>query len=183
MMLVLRIQSHRELSDTLASSFGFDVLACDGNGLPFTIDGARTVQAVAGDQEGGTYALCETSAMRSALVYVGADRRAGVLGRDLEEGLGLIVSLPRWRAIVRRAGGPSLECVQRAARNIQDEIEEAEADLVGRQARVFALLGLPRPRQPVFRLHRRLLEGQRWLVVRGKGGQAYAPLLPGTVPE
>jgi hypothetical protein len=163
-----RIRTHNELREILAGSFRFDVRSNDPAAFDFVVDRARAVHPIAQDGDGGTFVTCELRPRQLELLYVSPAGQAGGIARDLEEGLQLIVALPSWREIVMSSGG-DVEEMHRLAQKAQRAIEEREAHVLGHQARVVALLGLKKLRDPVALLHRRVLEGERFLV-RSKAG-------------
>jgi hypothetical protein len=169
------LRRRQELADLAAFPFDFD-LERARHGEAVRLASGTALQAMAGDDTGGTYFLCADG----EVLYASSEGEAGLIGDSLDEALELLIGLPGWRdytALDLRADAAELTAV--IAQN-EDDIRGSYApELNGDRNRLLTGLGLRRLPQLelIQRLHQSLLRTEPdFLLLNADEGCAYTLL-------
>lgn len=147
---LIKLLQHEDISDALAEMCDLERQDDPREPLWFTVDGSREITILARDGSGGVFIKVGSS---PRILYASSEGEAGVVGRDVDEFLALVVTCPYWRDLLHVSGGGSLEEMRRAYpvmeaywRDEQDDNDEMREDLT-------AALGLMPPDDLVGLLH------------------------------
>ncbi|MET8827969.1 hypothetical protein ABZX40_18695 [Streptomyces sp. NPDC004610] len=89
------LRQHPRLAGLAAFPFAFDLdRAAQDPGGPVRLASGAPLEAIAGDDSGGTYFRCADG----SVLYASADGTAGVIGSSVSEALEVVVGLPGWAA-------------------------------------------------------------------------------------
>ncbi|WP_345709284.1 hypothetical protein [Kitasatospora paranensis] len=169
------LRRHRELADLAAFPFDFDLDRAE-HGEAVRLASGASLQAVAGDDTGGTYFLCQSG----EVLYASSEGEAGLLGESVDEALEVLIGLPGWRDCTgldlrTDAAGPTA-----AAARAEDDIRGSYAPQLDADRRtLLAGLGLRRHPHPdlIRRLHRSLRRTEPdFVLLNADEGCAYALL-------
>ncbi|MFE2021450.1 tetratricopeptide repeat protein [Streptomyces sp. NPDC059499] len=169
------LRQHSELADLAAFPFGFDLDRAE-HVEAVRLASGTALQAVAGDDTGGTYFLCSNG----EVLYAGSDGEAGLVGDSVDEALEVLIGLPGWRDYTDldlQAGTAELTAV--IARTEETIRNSYAPQLDHDRSRLLAGLGLSRLPQLelVRRLHQSLLRTEPdFMLLNADEGCAYTLL-------
>lgn len=174
------LRQHSELADLAASPFDFDLDRAEHIEAVRLASGTA-LQAVAGDDTGGTYFLCSNG----EVLYAGSDGEAGLVGDSMDEALEVLIGLPGWRDYTDLdLQADTAELTAEIARTEQTIRHSYAPQLDRDRSRLLARLGLSRLPQLelVRRLHQSLLRTEPdFMLLNADEGCAYALL--GRIPR
>ncbi|MFJ4918574.1 hypothetical protein [Streptomyces sp. NPDC088725] len=177
-LALLRQQPH--LAELAARSFHFDLRRTEHH-EPVRLASGAPLEAVAGDDTGGTYFVCGGG----AVLYASSEGKAGLIGDSVTEALEVIVGLPGWsgRDCFRPLGDEDglASAASPEAANAHAYLSETAAP----RAELLAGLGLPArsPAELVARLRTALLRTDLGhLLLNAREGLAYSHLNGPTRP-
>lgn len=168
---LLREQPH--LAELAAFPFNFDLARAD-HGEAVRLASGGPLDAVAGDDTGGTYFVCGDG----SVLYADSEGSAGIIGNSVDEALEVLVGLPGWHDYLGLAPADGEEKIRAAVAETEEEIREYHG-IDDERAELRAGLGLPE-RSPVELtglLHAALLRTEPdFLLLNAEEGGAHALL-------
>ncbi|MFL5084348.1 MAG: hypothetical protein ACJ8FP_05980 [Xanthobacteraceae bacterium] len=160
------LAANTEVREQLGATCDFDVGGA-GRQIGFTVEGADEVAVVARDGGGGVFAVVAPS---PRVLFVSAEGQAGIVARDLDALVTLVVLCPYWRDVLKFSGGGRLEEMRRAAPLLENVWLDEEEDFADSREFLTAELGLSEPDDLVGTLHR--MVSQSHVAVRAADGTA-----------
>jgi hypothetical protein len=164
------LAANTEVREQLRATCDFDLQGA-GTEIGYTVEGATEVAVVARDGAGGVFGVM---APVSRVLFVSAEGQAGIVARDLDALVTLIVLCPYWRDVLKFSGGGRLEEMRRAAPVLETAWLDEEDDFAESREFLTAELHLSEPHDLVGTLHR--MVSQSDVVVRAADGTAAASL-------
>ncbi|TJZ58690.1 hypothetical protein FCH28_00440 [Streptomyces piniterrae] len=149
------LREQPRLAEPAAFTFDFDLRRAE-HGEEVRLASGATLEAIAGDDTGGTFFLCGGG----GVLYASSDGQAGLLGDSVTEALEVIVGLPGWQDYVHLAPEDGEERLLAEIAEVEDAIRASYGpDLDAQRAELRAGLGLPErsPVELIARLHGALL--------------------------
>ncbi|TGB08286.1 hypothetical protein [Streptomyces sp. MZ04] len=143
------------LAELAAFPFAFDLSRTD-HVEEVRLASGGPLEAIAGDDSGGTYFVCADG----SVLYADSEGSAGVIGDSVDEALEILVGLPGWQDYVRLSpDDDEARILAEIADTEGDFREDCVPDLDAHRAELRAALGFPErsPVQLVARLHAALL--------------------------
>lgn len=181
-MLDTIINSPR-LSERLAAVWDFDVMAADDD-AGFRGEPVHSLQVVAHDAAGGTFALCgDEAGENQPVLFVGSEGKAGLIAPTLESALKIRIALPYWMDCLKFSGGGDLEQMRRTLPHLDRETREDEPNIDEYREALLTGLSLTRLDDPVAALHGYVAGHQHDLSVFGDGGSEFDGLFGPFVVE
>jgi len=119
--------------------------------LWITVDGSRDFTIIARDGSGGAFFTVGNS---PRVIYADAEGGTGVVGRDIDEFVTLIVTCPFWRDLLSSSGGGRLEEMRRAYPVMDAYWCDCEDDNEAMREHLTAAIGITPPDDVVDALHR-----------------------------
>ncbi|MER5661962.1 hypothetical protein [Streptomyces mirabilis] len=168
---LLREQPH--LAELAAFPFNFDLARAD-HGEAVRLASGGPLDAVAGDDTGGTYFVCGDG----SVLYADSEGSAGIIGNSVDEALEVLVGLPGWHDYLGLAPADGEEKIRAAVAETEEEIREYHG-IDDERAELRAGLGLPErsPVELIGLLHAALLRTEPdFLLLNAEEGGAHALL-------
>jgi hypothetical protein len=169
------LRQDRRLAALAAFPFGFDLdRAAQGHVEPVRTASGDPLEAVAGDDSGGTYFACADGSM----LYASSEGTAGLIGSSVDEALEILIGLPGWRDCVDLSPRDGEERILGRVAEIEDGIR-ASHGIDDERAELRAALGLPErsPVELVGLLHAALMRTEPDFVLIGDDEQGAYGLL------
>lgn len=148
--LLEQLQRDDELRDVLDWPFDFNLNVATDAGDWFEVRPVAESQIIAQDGTGGVFLLYGP---KELLIHVTSEGQAGVLARDLEEGLRLMVAHPNWRDLLKFSGGGRLEEMRRVDPYMKRELYEDHPAIDEQQRTIKQKLGLDDAVDAIASLH------------------------------
>ncbi|MFF4460749.1 hypothetical protein ACFY13_14450 [Streptomyces mirabilis] len=165
---LLREQPH--LAELAAFPFNFDLTRAD-HGEAVRLASGGPLEAVAGDDTGGTYFVCGDGSM----LYADSEGSAGIIGNSVDEALEVLVGLPGWHDYLGLAPADGEEKIRAAVAETEEEIREYHG-IDDERTELRAGLGLPErsPVELIGLLHAALLRTEPdFLLLNAEEGGAH----------
>jgi hypothetical protein len=169
------LRQHSELAELAAFPFDFDLDRAE-HGEAVRLASGTALQAVAGDDTGGTYFQCSNG----EVLYASSEGEAGLVGDSVDEALEVLIGLPGWRDYTDLDLQADAAELTAAIARTEDDIRRSYASQLDvDRSRLLAGLGL---RQlPQLELIRRLHQSLRrtepdYVLLNADEGCAYALL-------
>ncbi|MFJ8900373.1 hypothetical protein [Streptomyces sp. NPDC102370] len=113
-------QDHR-LAELVAHPFDVDLdRAAHGRVEEVRLASGGPLDAVAGDDTGGTYFVCADG----SVLYAESEGTAGIIGSSADEALELVIGLPGWRDYIHLSPDDGEEKILARVTETEDEIRE-----------------------------------------------------------
>lgn len=168
---LLREQSH--LAELAAFPFNFDLARAD-HVEDVRLASGGPLEAVAGDDTGGTYFVCEDG----SVLYADSEGSAGIIGNSVDEALEVLVGLPGWHDHLGLAPADGEEKIRAAVAETEEGIREYHG-IDDERTELRAGLGLPdrSPVELIGLLHAALLRTEPdFLLLNAEEGGAHGLL-------
>ncbi|MFG2856644.1 hypothetical protein ACGFZ9_39320 [Streptomyces mirabilis] len=165
---LLREQPH--LAELAAFPFNFDLTRAD-HGEAVRLASGGPLEAVAGDDTGGTYFVCGDG----SVLYADSEGSAGIIGNSVDEALEVLVGLPGWHDHLGLAPADGEEKIRAAVAETEEEIREYHG-IDDERTELRAGLGLPErsPVELIGLLHAALLRTEPdFLLLNAEEGGAH----------
>ncbi|MFF4729474.1 hypothetical protein ACFY3M_29800 [Streptomyces mirabilis] len=165
---LLREQPH--LAELAAFPFNFDLARAD-HGEAVRLASGGPLEAVAGDDTGGTYFVCGDG----SVLYADSEGSAGIFGNSVDEALEVLVGLPGWHDCLGLAPADGEEKIRAAVAETEEEIREYHG-IDDERTELRAGLGLPErsPVELIGLLHAALLRTEPdFLLLNAEEGGAH----------
>ncbi|MFJ9047391.1 hypothetical protein [Streptomyces sp. NPDC102347] len=173
-------QDHR-LAELVAHPFDVDLdRAAHGRVEEVRLASGGPLDAVAGDDTGGTYFVCADG----SVLYAESEGTAGIIGSSADEALELVIGLPGWRDYIHLSPDDGEEKILARVTETEDEIREYYG-IDEERAELRAALGFPErsPVELVGRLRAALLRTEPdFVLLNADEGCAYDRLGPAGPP-
>ncbi|MFC9887294.1 hypothetical protein [Streptomyces pilosus] len=175
------LRQDRRLADPASLPFDFDVdRAAHGHVEEVRLASGGRLEAVAGDDTGGTYFVCADG----SVLYADSEGAAGIIGSSVDEALELVIGLPGWRGYTHLSPDDGEERILACVAETEDEIRECYG-IDEERAELRAALGFPErsPFELVGRLRAALLRTEPdFVLIDADEGCAYDRLGPAGPP-
>ncbi|WP_045305373.1 hypothetical protein [Saccharothrix sp. ST-888] len=164
-----------DLAELAAYPFNVDI-ARDEHGEAVRLASGTALEAVAGDDTGGTFFLCEGG----EVLYAGSEGEAGLIADSVDEALEVLIGLPGWHDYTGLDPHADDNTLAAAAAETEDDLREYYGpDLDADRSALLTALGLRElpQAQLIRRLHRALLRTEPdFLLLNAEEGCAYTLL-------
>jgi hypothetical protein len=167
------IARDNELRSALDYAFDFCVFASRKPHSWFRVRAAEEFVPVAEDASGGLFLVGQSSAR---VLLVTSEGEAGVIARNIDELLELMVSHPCWRDLLKFSGGGQLEEMKRAAPYLQREFAEEDPTLEEHRQLVKRRLKVSSSESAIQRLHANVAQSSPDVIVEATDGALFAGL-------
>lgn len=138
------LRQDRRLAELAAFPFDFDLdRAARGHVEEVRLASGGPLEAVAGDDTGGTYFVCADG----SVLYADSEGTAGIIGSSVDEALELVIGLPGWRDYTHLSPDDGEEKILACVAETEDGIREYYG-IDEERAGLRAALGFPE-RSPV----------------------------------
>lgn len=175
------LQRDRRLAELAAFPFDFDLeRAAHGHVEEVRLASGGPLEAVAGDDTGGTYFVCADG----SVLYADSEGSAGTIGSGVDAALELVIGLPGWRDCTHLSPDDDEEKILAHVAETEDEIREYHA-IDEARAELRAALGFPErsPVELVGMLHTELLRTEPgFVLLNAAEGCAYKRMGPAGPP-
>ncbi|WOX21446.1 hypothetical protein [Streptomyces solicathayae] len=154
------LRERPRLAELAAFPFNFDLARADHGEEVVLVSGA-SLEPIAGDDTGGTYFLCDGT----AVLYASSEGEAGLLGESVTDALEILIGLPGWWDVLH----PDADAREAVQLPYAPELDTMRAELR-------AGLGLPErsPEELLARLHGTLLRTEPgYVLLNAEEGLAY----------
>jgi hypothetical protein len=115
-----------------------------------TIDGVERIRCIGREGAGGVFVQLPDR----RILYVSSEGGAGVIAKDFNAFIQLIVAHPYWQDLLKFSGGGKLDEMRRAAPALEAMTSDEEEDLDEARAFVKSELALNEPVDAIAALHR-----------------------------
>ncbi|OIK06384.1 hypothetical protein [Streptomyces monashensis] len=175
------LRQDRRLAELAAFPFDFDLdRAAHGHVEEVRLASGGPLEAIAGDDTGGTYFVCADG----SVLYADSEGAAGIIGSSVDETLELVIGLPGWRGYTRLSPDEGEEKILACVAETEDEIREYYG-IDEERAELRAALGFPTrsPVELVGRLRAALLRTEpEFVLLNADEGSAYDRIGPAGAP-
>ncbi len=159
-----------ELRRVLERDFEFCPLQAANQSQLFRLAQNQSFELVGNDKSGGQFALCKGESAERPLLYVSSEGQAGILGRNLGEGISVIIDIPFWQDCLKFSGGGNLEEMRKAFALSTHDNQGRMQPLKSSAQTIRLRLALPALDDPVLCLHSALTQlTPRFTVFAGDG--------------
>ncbi|MEU6236383.1 hypothetical protein [Kitasatospora sp. NPDC047058] len=169
------LRQDSELAELAAFPFDFDLDRSE-HGEAVRLASGPALQAVAGDDTGGTFFLCPNG----EVLHASSEGEAGLVGDSVDEALEVLIGLPGWRDYIDLGLQPDSAGMTAAVARTEADIRSSYAPKLDvDRSRLLAGLGLRRLPQAelIRRLHRSLRRTEPdFVLLNADEGCAYALL-------
>jgi hypothetical protein len=114
--------------------------------LWFTVEGSRDITVIARDGSGGVFATVASSPW---VFHASSEGQAGVIAKNVDEFVTLVVACPYWRDLLHFAGGGSLQEMRRAQPVLEASWLDDSDDNEAMREHLIAAIGITPPDDPV----------------------------------
>ena len=143
-----------ELRESLAWPYDFELVEPCVDLSQFQITSDVPLVVLAQDGTGGLFALCGTDDLENApVVHITSEGQAGLISKNFNQAVSLIVSLPYWRDLLKFSGGGKLKEMRRALTLSEDDLVEDQPEVLGLRKKIEKDLELVSFDDPVEYLH------------------------------
>lgn len=168
-----KLKRDRKIRDILAWPFDFDLSASARDADWFHVKPDAETTIVACDGTGGIFLLYSAD---QKLIHVTSEGQAGVIARDLEEGIRLMVTYPYWRDLLKFSGGGKLKEMRRVAPYLERELHEDESEIDKRRTTLRTKLSLKESDDAIASLHAAVSTLGKGIVVTAPDGTEFESL-------
>ncbi len=168
-----KLQRDREIRRILAWPFDFDLAVSSRDGGWFEVKPVAETKIIARDGTGGIFLLFRA---RQNLIHISSEGQAGVIARDLEEGIRLVVTYPYWRDLLKFSGGGKLKEMRRVVRYLERELHEQQHDIDNQRSIVKKRLSLDEADDAIKSLHTAVKVLGKHIIVAGPDGTKFDSL-------
>ncbi|MFI9323514.1 hypothetical protein ACIGXI_27555 [Kitasatospora aureofaciens] len=172
---LLLLRGRADLARLAAFPFDFDLDRAE-HGEAVRLASGAALEAVAGDDTGGTYFVCADG----SVLYASSEGEAGLIAGSVDEALEVLIGLPGWRDYTGLAPHADDTTLAAAVARTEEDIRGSYApELDADRRTLLAGLGLRHVPQPelIRRLHRALLRTEPdFLLLNADEGCAYTLL-------
>ena len=168
--LLKRIRGDLVVQDVLARLGDFEVLPAGAaweNPGWFSFGPGTQAEAIAAAGNGDWFFL---TVPRRHLLYVTVDAQAGVIARNLVEGVCLMIDVPHWHDLLKFSGGGVLEEMKRVAPFCEQSVRQLEPNVDQLRETVRRRLALSRCGDSIALLHSAVHELSGTLNVLARDG-------------
>ncbi|MGP4085308.1 hypothetical protein [Streptomyces sp. KR55] len=166
------LRQDARLAELATFPFNFDLARADHDHVePVRLASGGPLEAVAGDDTGGTYFVCADG----SVLYADSEGSAGIIGSSVDEALEILIGLPGWHDYMDLSPEDGEKTILGRIAEIEDEIRE-DYSIDAERAELRAALGLPErsPVELVGLLHAALLRTEPdFLLLNGEELCAY----------
>lgn len=153
MIAFSQITASEAISDDLFST-GFDVYRASHDYSWFELEPKIDCDILAGEGSGGSFLAYGAERIEwRPILHVTSEGAAGKAASNLDEWLGILVSLPFWEDILKFLGNGDLKEMRKTAVIMQHQYELKDADILEACDRLKAALPIPSLRDPVRTFH------------------------------
>ncbi|WP_239157575.1 hypothetical protein [Streptomyces sp. SID13726] len=175
------LRQDSRLAELADFPFGFSLARVEhGHAEPVRLASGGPLEAVAGDDTGGTYFRCADG----SVLYADSEGGAGIIGAGVDAALEVLIGLPGWRDCMLLSPDDGEEEILAHVAEVEDEMRE-DFDLDADRAELRAALGFPErsPVELVGMLHAALLRTEPdFLLLNAEEGRAYELIGPPPPP-
>jgi hypothetical protein len=172
---ILRTES--SLRPLLERNFDFSPRPAQAKSSLFHLADDASFELIGSDASGGEFVLCASGQLpRRPLLFVSSEGQAGVIGRNLEEGLSTIIAIPFWMDCLKFSGGGQLVEMRRVIPLSEAEMLEDSPRFDSSRQVLKTRLELQPLIDPVQTLHKAVTELSPLFPAYGSDGSQFRTL-------
>ena len=170
---LLQLQSDVEVRKLLAWPFDFELPTAPVKADWFQVMPKAETSVIAQDGTGGLFLLYGTE---QYLLHITSEGAAGVIARNLTEGIELMVAHPEWRDLLKFSAGGKLAAMKRAQSHFETELHEEEPDIDGCRSILKERLCLSESGDHIAALHRAVSDLGKGITIIAPDGTEFDSL-------
>jgi hypothetical protein len=147
------LRSSPEIKRLLERDYEFSPIQASNQSELFRLSQNQSFELIGKDKSGGEFALCKGEASERPLLYASSEGQAGIVGRNLAEGLATIIDIPFWQDCLKFSSDGNLQEMRKAFALSMEDGQDRMGLLKSDAATVRARLALPVLVDPVLSLH------------------------------
>lgn len=117
------IAGNDELAEAIAELSEVELRPGDTSAPMCSVQGVNDLDVFAQDGGGGQFAVSRSSGL---VFYFSSEGAAGVVGKDFETFITIVVAMPFWRDVLKYSKNGNLDEMRRAAEALEDDWAEDE---------------------------------------------------------
>ena len=154
MITLAQIKSHPEVVEALDWPFDFSLSRADQDSNWITLKPPFSFQVIAGEGTGGAFiAYGEGEPESLPILHATSEGQAGRVASNLNEWLGILISIPYWRDLLKFSGNGQIEEMRLTSTFMEKEYEEDYHDLPEARELILSQLAIPNIADPIQVLH------------------------------
>ncbi|UKS26613.1 hypothetical protein LOZ80_34720 [Paenibacillus sp. HWE-109] len=165
-----KIVSNTELINFLSEYYDFEIVEANSNTKDyfFEVDDKATI--IAQDASGGAFALYGYGDEEDLpVIFISSEGQAGKVGKNFEEFLGIMISCPYWRDLLKFSGNGQLTEMLKSQFFLEDEVLEDFPEIENVKNKVISLLSINELSKPVETLYESMVSEPYVLVLSLEG--------------
>ena len=168
-----KIVSNTELIGILSEYYDFEIVEANSNTNDyfFVVDDKATI--IAQNASGGVFALYGDGDEEDLpVIFISSEGQAGKVGKNIEEFLGIMITCPYWRDLLKFSGNGQLSEMLKSQPFLEDEILKDLPEIESVKNKVFSMLsmcGISKPVETLYEsmdskpyVHVSYLEGEKF---------------------
>ena len=171
--LLERLRQDSEVREILAWPLDFELSLSEYEFGWYVVKPPAAAETIARDGTGGVFLLYGSD---EYLIHITSEGQAGVIARDLAEGIALMVAYPFWRDLLKFSGGGQLKEMRRVVPFLEREMHEDFPEIDEQRALVRGKLSFTATGDPIELLHRAVVELGQGIVVAARDGTEFRSL-------
>jgi hypothetical protein len=171
--LLERLRQDREVSEILAWPLDFELSLSEYDFGWYVVKPRAEAETIARDGTGGVFLLYGSD---EYLIHITSEGQAGVIARDLAEGIALMVSYPYWRDLLKFSGGGQLNEMRRVVPFLEREMHEDYPEIDEHRTLLREKLSLGETGDAIHLLHRAVAKLGQGIVVVAPDGTEFESL-------
>ena len=149
-----QIMSHADVVEALDWPFDFSLTRADRDSDWIALKPPLPFEVIAGEGTGGVFIAYGEGVFESLpILHATSEGQAGRVASNLDEWLGILISIPYWRDLLKFSGGGKIEEMRLTKTFIEKEYEEDYPDLREAHDLILSKLHIPEIQDPIQVLH------------------------------
>lgn len=173
--ILQKIKQLPNVAYALELSFDFALNTTAQKSTSFRIKEHSDHITVANNAAGGELVIVKTED-KELVLYVSSEFEAGVIGQSLEELLGVLISCPYWKDLLKFSGNGKLETMLEAKHLLEKEIAEDNPEINKARKLIETKLKIKPLECPITTLYKNVAKYTEKITVLDKNGTMFDPL-------
>jgi hypothetical protein len=154
MITLAEIKHHPDVVEALDWPFDFSLSRAENDADWITLKPPFTFHVIAGEGAGGAFiAYGEGETESLPILHATSEGQAGKVASNLTEWLGILISIPFWKGLLKFSGNGQIDEMRLTATFMEREYEEDYPDLPKARETILAKLPIPQIIDPIQTLH------------------------------
>ena len=154
MITLQEIESYADVVEALDWPFDFSLPRAKEDTAWIKLKPSFPFTVIAGEGTGGVFiAYGEGKAEMLPILHATSEGQAGRIASNLDEWLGILISIPYWRDLLKFSGNSQLEEMRLTSTFMEKEYEEDYPDLPEAKKLILSRLAIPTIEDPIRILH------------------------------